>query len=103
MKTSAPTLRAYLADLRYFAFWCESAWHDDARSNSFLPEQLTTPLITRFRTHLQGELALKPASVNRALVGIKRFTAWAERQHRIQRDPARPVRFVRLAAPHPAA
>lgn len=68
---------------------------------AFVPERLTTPLITRFRAHLQDQLALKPASVNRALVGLKRFTAWAEQQQRLGRDPARPVHFVRLETPAP--
>lgn len=89
------TLRAYLADLRQFAHWCEATWAGDPGSPSFLPEHLTTPLITRYRSELQGGRGLKPASVNRALVSLKRLTAWAQIEGRVSRDPARPVRFVR--------
>lgn len=93
------TLRAYLADLRKFAHWCETQWVGDELS--FTPDQLTTPLVTQYRTELQERQALKPASVNRALVGLKRFTAWAHGQGLTLRDPALPVRFVRqeLAPP----
>lgn len=97
---SAGTLRAYLADLRAFAFWCEAQWQ--AEQLLFTPDQLTTPLLTRYRTHLQAQLNLKPASVNRALAALKRFCRWAEQVGLAPGDPARVVRFVRLeqASPH---
>lgn len=98
---SPSTLRAYLADLNHFAFWCETQWPSETGQIGFDPAQLTTPLLTRYRGHLQQELHLKPASVNRALVSLKRFCAWVEQAGLAPRDVARPVRFVRVEPASP--
>ncbi|WP_293910434.1 tyrosine-type recombinase/integrase [Deinococcus sp.] len=98
---SSSTLRAYLADLNHFASWCEAQWSGSADDLDFAPEQLTTPLLTRYRSHLQQALNLKPASVNRALVSLKRFCAWAEQAGLAPRNVARAVRFVRLETAAP--
>lgn len=98
---SVSTLRAYLADLHHFAVWCEARVSSETGQPRFGPDQLTTPLLTRYRSHLQQELHLKPASVNRALVSLKRFCAWAEQAGLAPRDVARPVRFVRLEPASP--
>jgi len=98
---SPSTLRAYLADLNHFASWCETRGSGEAGQIGFSPEELTTPLLTRYRSHLQQELNLKPASVNRALVSLKRFCAWAEQAGLAPGDVARPVRFVRLETVSP--
>ncbi len=98
---SASTLRAYLADLHHFAFWYEARETGETGQLRFGPGQLTTPLLTRYRSHLQQDLHLKPASVNRALVSLKRFCAWAEQAGLAPRDVARPIRFVRLESASP--
>lgn len=96
---SSLTLRAYLADLRKFAHWCEAQWA--AEGTSFAPDQITTPLLTRYRAEIQEQQALRPASINRALVSLKRFTAWSHSEGLCLRDPARPVHFVRREVASP--
>lgn len=98
---SPSTIRAYLADLNHFAFWCETRETGETGQRSFGPELLTTPLLTRYRSYLQQEQHLKPASVNRTLVSLKRFCAWAEQATLAPRDVARPVRFVRVESAAP--
>lgn len=92
---SAVTVRNYLSDLRHFAAWCEAAWASgDEPGATFAPQALTTPTITRYRAWLQAEARLRPASVNRSLVSLKRFCAWAVDAGHLQRDPSRPAKLV---------
>lgn len=88
------TLRNYRSDLRQFAAWCEAHWAQWRESGRpFTPSAITTPCITDYRTSLQS-LGLRPTSINRFLVSIKRYCAWAREANLIRRDPARPVKFV---------
>ena len=99
---SPVTVRNYLSDLRQFAAWCEAAWAaGQAAAVPFAPAQLTTPTITRYRTYLQAELGLKPASINRSLITIKRYCAWAAAAGHLGRNPAAKVKLVPQVPPPP--
>ncbi len=88
------TLRNYHSDLRQFAAWCEGRWAQGRESvRPFTPSAITTPCITNYRTFLQS-LGLRPASINRFLVSIKRYCSWAHEANLLRRDPARPVKLV---------
>jgi integrase/recombinase XerC len=91
----AATIRNYLSDLQQFIAWCELSWQDGLYPEAafWLPE-LTTPLIARYRAHLLTVLQLKPASINRMLISIKRFCAWATARDMLGSDPARAVPLV---------
>ena len=52
-------------------------------------------------TYLQTTLWLKPSSVNRALMSLKRYFAWATRTQAIQYDPTSTVKFVPKEATTP--
>ena len=91
--------RNYLSDLRHFAAWYET--HSIQRTGetsssqmSFMPQAITTPALTRYRTYLQKELHQKPNSVNRALISLKRYCSWAMQKQFISYDPAAPVKLV---------
>ncbi len=89
------TLRNYLSDLRQFAAWYEEvAAAGQELPISFGPQQITTPTVTRYRDYLQATCELKPASVNRALMSIKRYCSWALMEGEIGRDPTRGVKMV---------
>jgi integrase/recombinase XerC len=89
------TLRNYLSDLRQFAAWFEAtAAAGQETSPAFGPTELTTPTITRYREYLQDTAHLKPASVNRALISIKRYCAWAVTAGQIGRDPTQGLKMV---------
>lgn len=90
---SAPTLRNYLSDLRQFV-----AWYERADSPKFEPSAITTAVLTRYRAYLQE--SLKPSSVNRALISLKRWFGWLVAQGKLNYDPARAVKLVgRILAP----
>lgn len=74
---SAVTIRNYLSDLHQFIAWCESSWQEGQEQCSFAPQAVAPPLLIRYRTYLQTTLWLKPATVNRALMSLKRYFAWA--------------------------
>ncbi len=99
---SAATLRNYLSDLRGFALFCESSWSEGEESGeSFSPRSVTTPTITMYRSHLKNVSELKPASINRYLVSVKRYFSWAADQGLVARDPARAVKLVPRVVPPP--
>lgn len=104
------TVRNYLSDLRQFAAWYETTAMAGTEGmegaepkpeetmipfpSGFGPQEITTPTITRYREYLQHTCDLKPASVNRALISIKRYCAWAVEDGLLGRDPARGVKMV---------
>lgn len=89
------TIRNYLSDLRHFMAWCEDSWPEDQDAGqAFALERVATPTLTRYREHLQHEIQLKPATINRHLVSLKRYFSWAADQGVIPRSPASVVKLV---------
>jgi integrase/recombinase XerD len=89
------TIRNYLSDLRHFAAWCESIWKQGREEDlAFTPERVTTTTITDYRTYLQQVLHLKPNSVNRSLISLKRYFAWELSIGQARYDPAKVVKLV---------
>src|SRR5438874_12541417 len=87
---TAATIRNYLSDLRHFAAWCESTWKQGQEGERpFTPSAVTTPTITDYRAYLQHTLRLKPASVNRSLISLKRYCSWATDTGQLKRNPAK--------------
>ena len=99
---AADTVRNYLSDLRQFAAYCEATWAEGEETGEpFAPANVTTPTITLYRSHLKNGLGLKPASINRHLVSIKRYFGWATDEVLIARDPSRAVKLVPRVVPPP--
>ena len=96
------TVRNYLSDLRQFAAFCEASWAEGEEvGESFSPAGVTTPAITLYRSHLKNSLGLKPATINRHLVSIKRYFGWATDWGLVARDPAKAVKLVPRVVPPP--
>ena len=92
---SAATRRNYTSDLRQFAAWCEHSWaegQDEFRP--FAPTAVSTPTITTYRSHLQAVVCLRPATINRHLVSLKRYFGWAVDAGLVARDPSRVVKLI---------
>jgi len=92
---SVASRRNYASDLRQFAAWCESSWgdgQDDLRP--FAPTAISTPTVTTYRSYLQTVLNLRPATINRHLVSIKRYCGWAVDADLVVRDPSRVVKLI---------
>ena len=60
----------------------------------FAPTAISTPTITTYRSFLQTVVGLRPASINRHLVSIKRYLAWAVDGGLVARDPSRVVKLI---------
>jgi len=99
---AADTVRNYLSDLRQFAAFCEATWTEGEEAGEpFSPAKVTTPTITLYRSHLKNSLELKPASINRHLISIKRYFGWATEEGLVGRDPSRVVKLVPRVVPPP--
>src|SRR5437588_5661949 len=90
---AAASIRNYLSDLRHFIAWYETEREAHVH-DSFTPQGITTPALTRYRTYLQTVGRQKPASVNRPLISLKRYFGWALHQRFITYDPATAVKLV---------
>ncbi len=92
---TAATIRNYLSDLHHFAAWYESmCCLGREEEPAFRPGVITTPTITDCRLYLQQTLRLKPNSVNRALISLKRYYAWLLSTGHIRHDPSKVVKIV---------
>lgn len=91
---SPVTTRNYLSDLRQFIAWCEDSWREGQEERHFTPQAVAPSLLIRYRDHLQTTLNLKPSTVNRTLMSLKRYFAWTRKNHLVQSDPASPIKFV---------
>ncbi|MBO0782094.1 MAG: site-specific integrase [Ktedonobacteraceae bacterium] len=97
---SPVTIRNYLSDLRQFIAWCEDCWRAGQEQCSFTPQAVAPSLLMCYREYLQTTLCLKPSTVNRTLMSLKRYFAWTRKTQLIQFDPASPIKFVpKEAAP----
>jgi integrase/recombinase XerC len=91
---SPVTTRNYLSDLRQFIAWCEYSWREGQENRCFTPQAIAPSLLIRYREYLQTTLNLKPSTVNRTLMSLKRYFAWTRKTQLIQSDPASPIKFV---------
>ncbi len=87
LSSSAPKVSQFIA-------WCESLWQQGREdTSSFTPEAVTSPTLTHYRTYLQA-LQLKPNSINRSLISLKRYFAWLMTTGQLTYDPAKVVKLV---------
>jgi integrase/recombinase XerD len=99
---SGATVRNYLSDLRGFAAFCEASWSEGEEAGEpFSPSGVTTPTITMYRSHLKNVAELRPASINRYLISVKRYFSWAVDEELVSRDPAKAVKLVPRVVPPP--
>jgi integrase/recombinase XerC len=87
------TLKEYANDLKHFIGWFETADHQE-KENIFRIEDIATPTLTRYRESAQKVMELKPATINRRLITLKRFFDWAVSESRIRSDPSKPVKLI---------
>lgn len=94
------TRRNYLSDLQLFMSWVETENLKETenlevfQASEFSLELVTTPLVVRYRNYLQKELGLRPTSVNRTLVSLKRYFGWLHTTGQLTHDPLLPVKLV---------
>lgn len=87
---SSNTRRAFLQDVRKFA-----RWFTTANREPFTAKRVTVRDITDFRDHLRREYEQSVATVNRALVTLRRFFGWLVEKGQLPANPAKPVKELR--------
>ncbi|GCE15640.1 tyrosine-type recombinase/integrase [Tengunoibacter tsumagoiensis] len=98
---SLVTICNSLSDLRQFIAWYEDSWCGEQEERNFTPQAVAPPLLIRYREYLQISLGLKSSSVNRTLMSLKQYFAWARTTQLIQSDPAALIKFVPKEASPP--
>lgn len=98
---SPVTIRNYVSDLRQFIAWCEGSWLERPGDRFFTPQVVAPPLLIRYREYLQTTLRLKPSTVNRTLMSLKRYFAWTKKTNLIQFDPTSLIKFLPKEASPP--
>jgi integrase/recombinase XerD len=97
---SPVTMCNYLSDLRLFIAWREDYWRERQEDRNFTPQAVAPSLFIRYREYLQTLLGLKPTTVNRTFMSLKRYFGWTRKTQLIQADPASSIKFVpKEAAP----
>lgn len=87
---SPNTRRAFAADLRKFA-----AWFVEANKEPFRISRVTTGDVSGFRDHLRRDRGRAVATVNRALVAVRRFIAWLVEEGHLAANPAKKVKELK--------
>lgn len=87
---SPHTTRAIRNDLRKLV-----GWFNQSNGEEFSLSRLTVRDLVDFRNHLHREKRQAVATVNRALVSIRRFLEWTVEQKVIGNNPAKQVKEIR--------
>lgn len=87
---SANSRRAFAQDVRKLAHWFA-----EANKEPFKVSRVTTRDVADFRDHLRREQGQAVATVNRALVTVRRFFAWLADEGHVRGNPARKVEELR--------
>jgi integrase/recombinase XerC len=82
------TIYEYAGDLKCFASWAEKI------GQQLRIQDVAIPTLTRYRDCMQNEMNLKPATINRRLITLKRFFEWAHDHGHTPLNPAKPIRLV---------
>jgi integrase/recombinase XerC len=90
---SQNTRRAFAQDMRKFVRWFTTANHEP-----FTAKRVTVRDITDFRDHLRRDESQAVATVNRALVTLRRFFGWLEDKGHIPANPAKSVKELKRQA-----
>jgi integrase/recombinase XerC len=85
--------RAMSQDMRKFARWFTSA-----NAEPFRVTRVTTRDVTDFKNHLRRARGQAVATVNRALVTLRRFFSWLADQGHVSANPVKPVKELRKVA-----
>lgn len=87
---AAPTVKAFGLDLKKFA-----NWFTESNREPFAVKRVTTRDVSDFRDHLRREKQQAVATVNRALVTIRRYFGWLATQGHVPANPAQAVKELK--------
>jgi integrase/recombinase XerC len=72
-----------------------AAWFTTANKEPFQAGRVTIRDVTDFKDHLRREMGQAVATVNRALVTLRRYFGWLAEQGHVPANPARQVKQLR--------
>lgn len=87
---SANTRRAFASDLKNF-----SDWFTKVNKERFVISRVTTGDVSSYRDYLRREKTQAVATVNRALVTVRRFFNWLVEEGQLTANPARKVKELK--------
>jgi integrase/recombinase XerC len=87
---AANTRRAVVQDVRKFA-----EWFTQANREPFTVGRVTTRDVTDFKDSLRREQGQAVATVNRALVTLRRYFGWLAEEGQVRTNPVKPVKELR--------
>ena len=87
---AANTRRAVVQDLRKFA-----GWFSAANAEPFSVGRVTTRDVTDFKDGLRRQQGQAVATINRALVTLRRFFGWLVEKGHAKANPVKPVKELR--------
>lgn len=90
---AADTRRAFTNDLKKFA-----RWFSTANREPFIASRVTTRDVSDFRDHLRREQQQAVATVNRALVTLRKFLGWLADKGHVTANPAKGVKELKRQA-----
>jgi len=90
---AAGSRKGFRLDIRKFA-----RWFTEANREKFTVKRITTRDVSDFRDWLRREQGKAVATVNRALVTLRRFFGWLAEQGHLPSNPAKKVKELRRQA-----
>lgn len=87
---SSNSRRAFTQDVRKFALWFSTA-----NNERFVVGRVTTRDISDFKDHLRREKTQAVATVNRALVTVRRWFTWLVEQGHVASNPAKKIKELK--------
>lgn len=85
--------RAFAQDMRKFGLWFTTA-----NREPLAVKRVTVRDITDFREHMRREQGQAVATVNRAIVTVRKFFGWLVDQGHVPANPAKPVKELKRQA-----
>ncbi|QGG48860.1 tyrosine-type recombinase/integrase [Heliorestis convoluta] len=82
---SQRTIEAYTEDVMSYC-----TWHQQSQGSIPKPEEITSIDLREYQSYLRNNRSMKPASLNRRLIGLKSYLKWAEEVGYIDRLPTFP-------------
>ena len=83
------TIKGYRTDLKLF-----SQWFEQTNGETFLPPAVTPTDIREYRQYMLMVKRYKASTINRRLVAISVFMAWAKHTGQVEHSPSETVRSV---------
>lgn len=96
------TLKEYTGDLKHFIDWFEVRNNEYSENIViFHPKNIITPDIRKYRETMQNSIKLKPSTINRRIITLKRFFKWAIDNGFIKRNPVISIKLVKAEKSSP--